>query len=270
MKIRRSIPAFASERTVRPFRRTGDAFSGGIWFREVECRVKGKVVGTRSYDDKDQLMIETPMRGKKVHGVRLEWDENGDLELAEPYHNGMVSGTSRQYHKGKLVGTYSIRNGTGLDVWRNQREDGTWFVSEIWPLRNGHADGIELWFNEDERTVWREAYWRASVLHGIEREWNARGRLARGYPRYWTNGSRVTKQAYLAACKRDSSLPLFQLRDQKPARSITDALHQQSADRQQHRELNRRVRAYRQRKAQGKASCSSWAEVKRRIRSRRK
>jgi hypothetical protein len=71
----------ATERTVRPYRKKG----GGVWLREVNCYINGKMVGTRGYDNHDRLLIETPMRNGKWHGVRLMWDEDGALDSAEPF-----------------------------------------------------------------------------------------------------------------------------------------------------------------------------------------
>jgi len=214
--VRRSIPANARERTVSPYRREG----AGVWLREVECRVGGEVVGRRSYDEADRLIIETPLKNGKKHGRELTWDEDGDLELIEPHHNGKIHGTARQYYRGRLIGTYALKHGTGLDIWRSVNDVESPYVAEIHRWKQGLLHGYDWWLNEDEVSVWREAHYVDGELHGIEREWNERERLRRGYPRYWVNGQRVNKRQYLAAARRDPTLPPFSERDQSPQRQF--------------------------------------------------
>jgi hypothetical protein len=85
-------------------------------------------------------------------------------------------------------------------------------------MREGQPHGYEWWLREDQRSVWAERHWWEGQVHGIEREWNAQGRLKRGYPRYYFSGERVSKRAYLRALTVDSNLPAFRVEDNQPQR----------------------------------------------------
>jgi len=65
-----------------------------------------------------------------------------------------------------------------------------------------------------------EYYWVQGILHGIERSWNTKGGLSRGYPRYWVNRERVTKAKYVRAAQKDSQLPPFRLEDNQRLREF--------------------------------------------------
>jgi hypothetical protein len=60
----------------------------------------------------------------------------------------------------------------------------------------------------------------AGEYHGIERRWNHRRKLHRGYPKYWVRGEAVTKRQYLKAAKSDKTLPRFRSRDNSPRRQF--------------------------------------------------
>jgi hypothetical protein len=187
----------------------------------------GIVVGERSYDQDGTLVVETPLRDGKKHGVELHWHDGGDsLESAEPFHAGLPHGTARQWAEdGGLLGTYTLKHGSGLDLWRSQQcEDGLVYLSEVHSLKNGQPHGYEWWLNENQRSVWAERHWQEGQLHRIEREWNLQGRLRRGFPRFYVLGERVNKRAYLKACKADPSLPAFRGEDNAPARSFPSAV----------------------------------------------
>ena len=81
--------------------------------------------------------------------------------------------------EGRLIGTYRMHRGTGLDLWYRQREDGSIYLGEVHHLLEGRRHGFEWWINEDQETVYIERHWREGQLHGIWREWNAAGRLRR-------------------------------------------------------------------------------------------
>src|SRR3954447_11198224 len=106
-------------------------------------------------------------------------------------------------------------HGTGVDLWRNNGS-----LSEGGDLRDGKWDGYERWWNHDNVGVWLEKHFHENVEHGVSRDWNVKGRLRRGYPRYFVNGERVTKRQYVSACKRDPTLPLYRSDDDRPERSL--------------------------------------------------
>jgi hypothetical protein len=82
----------------------------------------------------------------------------------------------------------------------------------------GRPDGYEWWLNEDQSSVWQERHWRDGQFHGIEREWNIRKKLCRGFPKFYLRGEKVTRRAYERACSNDPTLPLFRIADNKPRR----------------------------------------------------
>ncbi len=109
---------------------------------------------------------------------------------------------------------------TGFDIWRQEREDGFPFISEIHSLQDGHPHGYEWWLNEDQHSVWHECHWQCGEYHGIERRWNDRGKLDRGYPKYWIHGQAGTKRVYLKATQTDDTLPTFLEKDNRPRRQF--------------------------------------------------
>src|SRR5262249_7219402 len=147
-------------------------------------------------------------------------DTPGQLLSAEPYENGVPHGTAYQWASdGRLLGTYTLEHGTGLDLWRQAWEDGRVYLAEVHSIRNGLSHGFEWWFFVGRR-LRRERHWQEGTLHGIEREWNFSGGLRRGFPRYWVRGERVTKAKYLKASVVDSTLPAFDVKDNLPYRTF--------------------------------------------------
>jgi antitoxin component YwqK of YwqJK toxin-antitoxin module len=217
VRHRSFIPVGVIEQVVSLYRRKG----GTVWFQKVECLLGETVVGHRFYDSDGALLIETPLRGGKKHGVEFHWYDGGEsLESAEPYHEGLPHGTAKQWDEdGTLLGTYTLNHGSGLDLWRCQRcGGGAVFLSEVHEMKDGQPHGYEWWLNEDQRSVDTERHWNEGRLHGIEREWNAQGRLKRGYPRYYIRGERVSKRAYVKACTVDPTLPAVRAAENEPLR----------------------------------------------------
>ena len=222
-RFKSDIPPNVVEQTKREFRRDGSA----IYHKITVCVLNGEVVGERVYGEDGQLVIETPMRNGKKHGREFDWDDDGTLSLIEPYVNGKIHGTAKQYGRnGSVIGTYTLRHGTGYDIWRQEREDGAIYISEIHSLRGGLRHGYEWWLTEKPHILSDEAHWHEGKYHGIERQWNFANKLSRGFPRYWIKGDRVTKRKYLQAAKKDRSLPPFRLRDNSPRRRFPTEIEQ--------------------------------------------
>ena len=214
--MRRDIPPNVVEQVTREFRRVG----GAIYTRLTDCILNGEVVGQRAYGEEGQLVTETPLRNGVKHGREYQWEDDGQLSLIEPYVNGKIHGTVKQYGRdGSIIGTYSLRHGTGYDVWRVEDEDGAIRISEIHTLRDGLPHGYEWWLSKPN-LVYEERHWHEGEFHGIEREWNLANKLRRGFPRYWVRGERVDKQKYLGAAKDDPSLPPFRVKDNSPRRKF--------------------------------------------------
>jgi hypothetical protein len=103
-------------------------------------------------------------------------------------------------------------HGTGHDLWFD--DDGG--LIEEHNRKNGEHHGISRQWNCGK--LWEERYSKNGYLHGIWRVWCHYPRLSRGYPQYHINGDKVTKRAYIKACKTDPSLPPFKKSENKPNR----------------------------------------------------
>lgn len=183
----------------------------------AEYVIDGDVVGWRHWDEQGHLSREMPLKKGVAHGTEYSWYFDGILTSAEPYFEGKAHGIARQWsHDGKLLGSYTMLHGTGIDLWWQEREDGTSYVSEVYYLQDGQRHGFEWWLKHNQRSVSVERHWSQNLLHGIEREWGARGGLCRGYPRYWIHGKRVSKRDYECAAATD--LPKYLAGENSPIR----------------------------------------------------
>lgn len=161
------------------------------------------------------------MRDGKKHGREIDWDDDGTLVSVEPYFDGKIHGTGKQYDRhGRVIGTCKLVHGTGYDIWRNQISDGQFYVAEIHSNRNGSLDGFVSWLEPDQKSVHDEKHWCKGQLHGIDRERNFAGKLRRGFPKYWVHDRAVTKRQYIAAAREDPTLPRFRLKDNRPRREF--------------------------------------------------
>lgn len=186
-----------------------------------EFHIGGKVVGQRRFNASGRLILETPLRDGRKHGREITWDDDGVLELVEPYADGKIHGTAKQYdRRGRVVGTYKMVHGTGQDIWRTQSVGGAWYVSESHSNRDGLLDGFVWWLNQDQRSVHEEQHWAHGRRHGVEREWNGAGKLRRGFPKYWISDRQVHRRQYLAAASKDPALPPFRVKDNSPRRDF--------------------------------------------------
>lgn len=197
---RSSIPRAARERVVA-------TFVDGPQRYKTEYVLNGKVVGERYFHKTGDLSYERPVKDGKTHGVVYRSDTPGKLLSAEPCFRGKLHGTARQWSDdGELIGTYTMKHGTGIDLWWQQSENSAPYLAEARYLKDGLWHGFEWWWIGPNFLV-QETHFRHGKQHGIERRWNLQGRLSRGYPRYWVNSERVSKRDYLRACKTDPTLP---------------------------------------------------------------
>ncbi len=217
---RSSIPKAARERVVSTHESNGEK-------QKAEYLLNGKVVGVRQFDVDGEIATETPFKNGVIHGIVYCFESGPDgrarVNFAEPYRNGLAYGTARQWSLDgeKLIGTYTMKHGTGLDLWRNwDYERKHYYLSEARYLEDGKWHGFEWWLDEDQTTVFEEHHFWKNLQHGIQREWNNEGRLRRGFPRYWLNNERVTKRKYLRAQASDRSLPPFRAADNLPRRNF--------------------------------------------------
>jgi hypothetical protein len=206
-----NIPAGAEERPVRWYP------SGKV--EAVECWFDGEVVGRRCYHETGELEGEWPERGGRSHGVDFCWYNPGRITSAEPRLNGFAHGRAKQWSDtGKLIGGYTMIHGTGWDLWWQDWPERPAELTEARAYRNGARHGFEWWLTDGRPR--EETHFSDGRKHGIERRWNAKGRLARGYPKYWIHDEQVTKRRYLRAAAKDPTLPPFDPRDNLPDREF--------------------------------------------------
>ena len=212
---RSSIPKVAKERIIATYQRGAQKY-------KAEYRRNGKVVGVRQFDQNGKLELERPMKNGLLHGI-LYSCEDGVVISAEPYRNGLAHGTAKQWsYDDELIGTYTMRHGTGVDLWRCKKDwgDKQVYLAEARFIKEGKWHGFEWWLNEDQESVHDEHHFWENRQHGVQRSWNSEGRLRRDYPRYWVNDNQVTKREYLSVCADDPTLPPFRESDNRPRRKF--------------------------------------------------
>ncbi len=212
---RSSIPKAAKERVLA-------TYQTGRQKCKAEYVLNDKVVGVRQFDENGQLAFERPMRNGVTHGTLYDIDD-GVVTLAEPYRYGLAHGTAKQWsHDGELIGTYTMNHGTGLDLWRAKENwgHGRVYLSEARYVKEGKWHGFEWWLDEDQKSVHSEHHFWENLQHGIERRWNSKRRLKRGFPRYWVNNKQVAKREYLRSSAKDGNLPPFLGSDNRPRRKF--------------------------------------------------
>jgi hypothetical protein len=169
-------------------------------------------------DDGTTPLLSRGYKNGRPVGWQLEHHFDGSVLFAEYYRYGRVDGWTFQWAvDGQLVARCEFRRGTGIDYWCDPT---TGALSEVHPYLAGLPHGCETWWNDDQTTVHIERYWCNGKAHGIEREWNDHGRLARGWPRYFIHGERTDKRRYTRAQHFDPTLPSFRSEDQFPNRTL--------------------------------------------------
>jgi antitoxin component YwqK of YwqJK toxin-antitoxin module len=178
--------------------------------------IDGKEIGFRWWEESGALGIEFGLKDSVKHGLYRDWFSDGTLSEDAWYHEGKEHGEHRQFLDGVVIATCTMVHGTGLDLWYN--EPGV--LAEERAMLDGERHGFERWWTGDNQTIYEESHFYHGTEHGIFRQWNRKGRLSRGYPRYYVNGQRVTKRQYLRACLTDLTLPPFDAADNDPHRNL--------------------------------------------------
>lgn len=179
--------------------------------------VDGQQVGWRFWSENGILTMEFEMRDGKYHGRHRTWFDTGRLCEEGYYEDGKEHGETKQYDwDGKQIGSYVMDHGTGLDLWYQAQG----ILAEERGYRGGERHGFERWWTGDNRTVFIEEHYLHGREHGIFRKWNRKGKLARGFPKYYVAGKPVTKRQYLRVCQSDPTLPPFSPDDNAPHRLL--------------------------------------------------
>jgi antitoxin component YwqK of YwqJK toxin-antitoxin module len=215
VRFRTSIPR-AAEECVRSRHHNGAKAA-------ADYVLNGKIVGRRTFDSEGYVELDCGWRDDRRHGTTYRLDAPRRLVSATPYSCGVEHGVARQWgDDGRLLGTYRMHHGTGIDLWWHE----TWgkrrqrYLAEVHFMRRGQPHGFEWWINEDQVSVHEENHWKDGELHGIERNWNRRGRLTRDSPKYFVDGKQVTRRRYVRAAATDSSLPPFRDTENRPRRTF--------------------------------------------------
>lgn len=225
-KFRRSRPQFRSSIPLRARARVAHRHPSGAAER-VEYFVGGSIVGGRVFDAEGELQLDYGIRRGKRHGREYRLDLPGKLLSATAYRNGLEHGLARQWSRdGRLIGTYRMKNGTGIDLWWQEtstKRRGP-YLAEVHFMLKGHRHGIEWWLNADQRSVYQERRWSHDEAHGIEREWDAEGGLRPGFPKFYVRGRRVTRRVYERERNADPSLPPYRAEDDQPRRKFPPSI----------------------------------------------
>ncbi|HLF00527.1 MAG TPA: hypothetical protein VI547_01030, partial [Anaerolineales bacterium] len=182
--------------------------------------VRGRIVGIRRYKSDGVLVSEQPLKDGFYHGTVYRWGFSGTLILSRPYVAGKQHGKVWQWSDdGSLLGTYTMNHGTGIEIHWTQGGADSMLPRLVRPMRDGKLHGYEWWIDENE-ILSGELHWVDGQWHGIDRCWNAKGRLKRGFPKYYIHGQRVAKRQYTKACISDPTLPKFNPADNTPKRKF--------------------------------------------------
>jgi antitoxin component YwqK of YwqJK toxin-antitoxin module len=174
-------------------------------------------IGFRVWAEHGAVELEYGCNGDLQHGPFRRWNEDGTLLHETAYLDNKEHGVSWQYGQdGEIVGIYVMHHGTGRDLWYSCAG----VLSEERSYYDGQRHGYERWWNGDNLTVWEESHFHHGVEHGIFRRWNKVGRLCRGYPQYFANGTLIDRRRYLRACRTDPTLPPFLAENNAPQRVL--------------------------------------------------
>jgi hypothetical protein len=204
--------------------------------KRSEFQQHGAVVGVALWEDDGAPCWAWCLRDDQKHGPEVEWWTRGGVAFVEHWVSGVLHGPARHFdEEGRLLLETELVHGTGVDLWCDSQ---SWTLSEETWLRDSRLHE-RRWWNTDQRTVYREELHAARDEHaGIEREWNDRGRLRRGFPQFFVGGERVDKRAYLRAAERDPALPRHLPEHDDPRRQLPSEFVRQPA----HRRAQRRGR----------------------------
>lgn len=230
-----AIPEEAKEVDVG-YRRLGNVT------QKFEYRLNGELVGERLFYKNGKLAEEKIYRDEKLHGYWRQYYENGQLFAERPYRQGKPDGVFRFYNEnGKILGESMLKDGTGTlrefpcaqlasdDAVIPYRDGIIQGSVRTWgrygrPRRTGlqedKVDGVHIsqyrdnqlngWGNtyDSQGKLFLSAYSKDGVLHGVFRRYDAEGRLAGGWPKYYIRNQEVSRTAYIRAAEDDPVLKI--------------------------------------------------------------
>ncbi|WP_157606255.1 toxin-antitoxin system YwqK family antitoxin [Schlesneria paludicola] len=208
---RTSIPSAAHEQVDQRFE---DGTKKSAYYD-----LDGEPVGFREWDEHGVLFFEYSMKRGQKHGRAYRFFANGEPMDLDTFRDGQLHGPGKQWNeKGELLITYTLVNGTGLDLWCDDTKQ-TLSEEHYWP-KEGELGYRRNW-NDDDVSVHEEYFFvNSHGYHGIWRKWASKGTLRRGYPQYYVRGNRVTKAQYVRAAAQDILLPACRKKDDQPIRDL--------------------------------------------------
>jgi hypothetical protein len=185
--------------------------SASLW---GEAIVHGRVVAELVWSPEGTLIREKPFAADgQASGLEVEYDESGRVRWLAHWVAGEMHGTAMQLDANglPLVVTEFV-HGLGIDVWMSCGD-----VSEVRTTFNGIPDGLVRW--GDPTRPDEEEHFVRGKRHGIFRSWQ-RDKMRAGYPMFYVDDLEVTREAYLAACAADCTLPPYDESDDANDRSM--------------------------------------------------
>ena len=133
----------------------------------------------RTFYADGQLQSEVTLVNGLPNGFTRRWYPNGFLAEEVSVKDGTWDGISKRWNdKGELIGTFVVRNGTGI---------------------------VKLWY--DNGVLQGEISCVDGKFTGRQRAWFEDGELVTDL--FWIRGRKVSRKKYLEACKTDPSLPRY-------------------------------------------------------------
>lgn len=190
------IPAKAVRKEYQA--RPGEGFE-----REESYFLDDKLIARRAFWKGGEIYREILYKDGKKQGLERHWDKGGQIRIERPYENDRLNGTCRWWDStGKFVGTFEMKNGTGL--LKEWYPDGT--LKEETSMQNGLEHGIKITYYSNGKKH-QECGKSQGRSHGILFLWDEKGGLADGAPFFFVNGVQVKREEYLEARLEDPTLP---------------------------------------------------------------
>lgn len=181
---------------------------GGRKVMRVTWEAEGKIHRTLSYD-----------RDGRPHGLECEYREDGILIWCQQWVHGKMHGPCMMLdERGRPLAVSKFVEGRGFDVWMGGCNEG---IAEIHQLADGAPHGVTRW--GDPSRPWEEEHFFEGRRHGIFRCWDD-GVLEKGFPEFYVNGERVSREEYELARQNDAALPAYREQDDDNARELPAAV----------------------------------------------
>jgi hypothetical protein len=120
--------------------------------------------------------------------------------------------------RGRPLSVSQFVEGRGFDVWMGGCDEG---ISEIRQLVDGTPHGLTRW--GDPSRPWEEEHFFEGRRHGIFRCWDD-DVLEKGFPKFFVNDKRVSREEYELARQTDAELPAYREQDDDNAREMPAAV----------------------------------------------